>query len=31
MRHNEAGIADGGEFYIPQPGTAAWFFNKGKY
>jgi hypothetical protein len=26
-----AGIADGGEFYIRPPGTAAWFFDKVKY
>jgi len=26
-----AGIADGGEFYIRPPGTAAWLFDKVKY
>jgi len=26
-----AGIADGGEFYIRLPGTAAWLFAKDKY
>jgi hypothetical protein len=26
-----AGIADGGEFYIRPPGTAAWLFDKDKY
>jgi len=26
-----AGIADGGEFYIRPPGTAAWLFDKAKY
>jgi len=26
-----AGIADGGEFYICPPGTAAWLFAKDKY
>ena len=26
-----AGIADGGEFYIRPPGTAAWIFDKVKY
>jgi len=26
-----AGIADGGEFYIHSPGTAAWLFDKVKY
>jgi hypothetical protein len=25
------GIADGGEFYIRPPGTAAWLFDKVKY
>jgi len=25
-----AGIADGGEFYIRPPGTAAWLFDKVK-
>jgi hypothetical protein len=25
------GIADGGEFYIRPPGTAAWLFDKDKY
>ena len=24
-------IADGGEFYIRPPGTAAWLFDKVKY
>jgi len=26
-----SGIADGGEFYIRPPGTAAWLFDKVKY
>jgi hypothetical protein len=26
-----AGIADGGEFYIRPPGTAAWLFDEVKY
>jgi hypothetical protein len=26
--HQRAGIADGGEFYIRPPGTAAWLFDK---
>jgi len=30
MTHNGAGIADGGEFYIRPPGTAAWLFDKVK-
>jgi hypothetical protein len=25
---NGSGIADGGEFYIRPPGTAAWLFDK---
>jgi len=29
--HKRAGIADGGEFYIRPPGTAAWLFDKVKY
>ena len=29
--HQRAGIADGGEFYIRPPGTAAWLFDKVKY
>jgi len=26
----QTGIADGGEFYIRPPGTAAWLFAKDK-
>jgi len=31
ISYQRAGIADGGEFYIRPPITAAWLFDKVKY